>query len=196
LVTIPARGTEQEARAFAAQHQDWLARARARLQAKPRAATLWPLGTRILWRGELTELRPASPAPHAVVCLAADTFRVPQLQGDLRPTLEAHFLRRAKIELPARTWELAAQTRQPVTKVTVRNQHTRWGSCTSKGVISLNWRLVQAPETVRDYVIYHELMHLREMNHSDRFWRRVAEVCPTWRESEAWLKRNGTLLGL
>jgi len=78
----------------------------------------------------------------------------------------------------------------------VRNQRTRWGSCTTTGVISLNWRLVQAPETVRDYVIYHELMHLREMNHSDRFWRRVEEVYPDWRDAERWLKGNGSLLGL
>jgi predicted metal-dependent hydrolase len=83
-----------------------------------------------------------------------------------------------------------------VREVSVRNQRTRWGSCTTAGVISLNWRLVQAPESVRDYVIYHELMHLREMNHSDRFWRRVEEVYPDWRDAERWLKRNGSLLGL
>jgi len=63
-------------------------------------------------------------------------------------------------------------------------------------VISLNWRLVQTPYSVRDYIIYHELMHLREMNHSARFWARVEEVCPSWREAEHWLKQNGSLLGL
>ena len=110
--------------------------------------------------------------------------------------LEAQFARRARIELPARTWELAAETGVDVKHVTVRNQRSRWGSCSAGGTISLNWRLVQTPDPVRDYIIYHELMHLREMNHSDRFWARVEEVCPWWRDAEKWLKRNGGLLGL
>ena len=196
VVTIPARGTEREARAFVEQHREWLERARKRQAAKPRAAVVWTLGTHVLWRGELAEIRKAADGERPTVCVAADVFRVARLDGDLRPTLEAHFLRRAKIELPARTWELAAETRMEVKEVSVRNQRTRWGSCTTGGVISLNWRLVQAPDAVRDYVIYHELMHLREMNHSARFWRRVEEVCPGWREAEAWLKRNGSMLGL
>ena len=83
-----------------------------------------------------------------------------------------------------------------VKQVTVRNQRSRWGSCSAGGTISLNWRLVQTPDSVRDYIIYHELMHLREMNHSDRFWMRVAEICPWWNDAELWLKRNGSLLGL
>jgi len=196
VATIPVRGTERDARAFVAQHADWLVRARERQSRKPRAAHVWALGTTVLWRGEMLEVRKAVEGERPCVCLGADVFRVARLEGDLRPTLEAHFLRRAKIELPGRTWELAAETGMAVREVAVRNQRTRWGSCTTAGVISLNWRLVQAPEMVRDYVIYHELMHLREMNHSERFWRRVEEVCPDWREAERWLKRNGSLLGL
>jgi predicted metal-dependent hydrolase len=205
VATIPARGSEREAWRFVAQHRDWLERARARQRSRPRAAEVWTIGTHVLWRGELTEVRVASTgeappgsglAARPQVCLAADVFRVPRLEGDLRPTLEAHFARRAKIELPARTWELAAVTGVAVTFVTVRNQRSRWGSCSANGTISLNWRLVQTPEFVRDYIIYHELMHLREMNHSERFWARVAEVCPAWREAERWIKRNGALVGL
>jgi predicted metal-dependent hydrolase len=123
-------------------------------------------------------------------------FPLRSLEGDLRAPLEAHFARRAKIELPARTWELAAETGAGVKHVTVRNQRSRWGSCSANGTISLNWRLVQTPEHVRDYIIYHEIAHLREMNHSDRFWARVEELCPAWREAERWLKQNGSLLGL
>jgi predicted metal-dependent hydrolase len=65
------------------------------------------------------------------VCLGADVFRVPRLEGDLRPVLEARFLRLAKVELPARAWELAAHTRMNVTRVSVRDQRSRWGSCTA-----------------------------------------------------------------
>lgn len=195
-VTIPARGTERGAREFAEQQRDWLARARARQARRPRPAAVWRLGTPVLWRGEMTEIRVASTTERPKVCLAADVFSVPALEGDLRAPLEAGFARRAKIELPARAWELAAETGVDMKQVTVRNQRSRWGSCSAGGTVSLNWRLVQAPDRVRDYIIYHELMHLREMNHSDRFWARVAEVCPWWRDAEHWLKRNGSLLGL
>jgi predicted metal-dependent hydrolase len=206
VAVIPARGSVREAERFVAAHSEWLDRARARQAKRPRGAEVWTIGTRVLWRGELCEIRSATVAPFSVVgvepesrpqvCLAADVFRVPAFDGDLRPTLEAHFLRRGKIELPARTWELSAITGVEVKQVTVRNQRSRWGSCSAGGTISLNWRLVQTPDFVRDYIIYHELMHLREMNHSARFWARVEEVCPGWRDAELWIKRNGSLLGL
>ena len=196
VATIPARGSEREAWRFVEEHRDWLERARARQQRRPRGVEIWTLGTHVLWRGEMMEIRPAAAGERPMVCLAADVFRVPAFEGDLRPTLEAHFLRRAKVELPARTWELSAVTGVGVTNVTVRNQRSRWGSCSANGTISLNWRLVQTPDLVRDYIIFHELMHLREMNHSERFWARVEEVCPGWRDAERWIKRNGSLLGL
>jgi predicted metal-dependent hydrolase len=197
VATIPLRGSEREARRFVEEHQEWLERARERQRRRPRGAEVWAVGTRVLWRGELTEVRVASSlGERPQVCLAADVFRVARLEGDLRPTLEAHFARRAKIELPARTWELAAVTGVDVKQVVVRNQRSRWGSCSANGTISLNWRLVQTPDSVRDYIVYHELMHLREMNHSARFWARVEEVCPGWREAEHWIKRNGSLVGL
>jgi predicted metal-dependent hydrolase len=196
VATIPARGSEREARRFVEEHREWLERARARQRHRPRAAEIWTIGTHVLWRGELAEIRIACEGDKPHVCLAADVFRVPHLDGDLRPTLEAHFARRARIELPARAWELSAVTGVEVKQVTVRNQRSRWGSCSASGTISLNWRLAQTPEFVRDYIIYHELMHLREMNHSDRFWARVEEVCPNWRDAEHWIKRNGSLVGL
>lgn len=196
VAVIPLRGSEREARAFVEQHRDWLERAQARQRRRPRAAEVWTPGTHVLWRGELASIRVAAEGERPAVCLAADVFRVARLADNLRPTLEAHFARRARIELPARTWELAALTGVGVTAVTVRNQRTRWGSCSATGTISLNWRLIQTTDFVRDYIIYHELMHLREMNHSARFWARVEEVCPGWRDAERWLKRNGSLLGL
>jgi predicted metal-dependent hydrolase len=222
VAVIPARGSEREARRFVEQHRDWLERARARQRQRPRAAAVWTVGTHVLWRGQMTEVRVAAVgdpftgslrqtfggrAEQGVsigsgrgarpkVCLAADVFQVARIEEDLRPTLEAHFARRAKVELPARAWELAAVTGVEVKLVTVRNQRSRWGSCSANGTISLNWRLVQTPDFVRDYIIYHELMHLREMNHSARFWARVEEVCPGWRDAERWIKRNGALVGL
>jgi hypothetical protein len=76
----------------------------------------------------------------------------------------------------------------------VRNQRTRWGSCSRRGNISLNWRLIQTPPFVRDYICLHELAHLRQMNHSERFWSEVARLCPDYLHAEKWLKQNSRLL--
>jgi predicted metal-dependent hydrolase len=73
----------------------------------------------------------------------------------------------------------------------VRDQQSRWGACSPKGTITLNWRLVQVPPFVCDYVLIHELMHRRELNHSRRFWRHVASVCPRYREARRWLLTRG-----
>jgi len=201
LVTIPAHGSQRAAEKFAAQHGEWLARARARQARRPQVPTVWTLGTVVLWRGELCEVRAAREGElgaarwRVQVSLGGELFRVASLEGDLRPTLEAHFARIARAELPQRTAELAASVGLAVKRVAVRDQRSRWGSCSARGTISLNWRLVQTPDFVRDYIIYHELMHLHEMNHSARFWSRVEEVCPGWREAEVWLKQNTSLLG-
>jgi predicted metal-dependent hydrolase len=196
VATIPQRGTLREAERFVELNSEWLERARQRQRRRPRAPDTWTVGTRVLWRGQLEEIRTAAPGERPSVCLGADVFRVPSLEGDLKPALVGRFIRSAKVELPARAWELAAQTRMGVTRVSVRDQRSRWGSCTAEGAISLNWRLILTPESVRDYIILHELMHLREMNHSQRFWECVEAVFPAWREAERWIKRNGGHAGL
>lgn len=76
--------------------------------------------------------------------------------------------------------------------VTVRGQKTRWASCSQKGRLSFNWKLIMAPKPVIDYVIIHELTHLKEMNHSKQFWELVAKHCPRWREHKKWLKDHET----
>ena len=82
-----------------------------------------------------------------------------------------------------------------VMRVTVRDQRSRWGSCSRRGAISLNWRLIQLPGPVCDYVILHELMHRRQLNHSAAFWREVKAVCPDHAAAERWLKQHAALLG-
>lgn len=101
---------------------------------------------------------------------------------------------RAVQELPRRLRQLAAEHGLVVSRISVRNQQWRWGSCSPKGHICLNWRLVQMPAAVRDYVMLHELMHLKRMDHSPRFWRLVEHVCPEYRDARAWLRANQRLL--
>jgi predicted metal-dependent hydrolase len=95
---------------------------------------------------------------------------------------------RAVRELPPRLLELAARFGLVVSKISIRNQRWRWGSCSRSGHICLNWRLVTMPESVRDYVLIHELMHLKRMDHSSKFWKLVAEACPGYEQARRWLR--------
>jgi hypothetical protein len=90
--------------------------------------------------------------------------------------------------------KLSARLGLTYNRIIIREQKTRWGSCSHKGNLSFNWKLIMAPEPVIDYVIIHELAHLKEMNHTKRFWELVAEHCPRWREHKKWLKEHETEL--
>jgi len=110
-------------------------------------------------------------------------------RGERPSAVEVRALReQAKRELPVRLLELAAQHGLTVTRISIRNQRSRWGSCSRSGHICLNWRLVQMPATVRDYVLIHELMHLKRMDHSRAFWKLVAAACPEYKKARAWLR--------
>jgi predicted metal-dependent hydrolase len=97
-------------------------------------------------------------------------------------------------ELPPRLLALAAAHGLTVSRVSIRNQRSRWGSCGRDGHICLNWRLVLMPPAVSEYVLIHELMHLRRMDHSPAYWRLVAEACPDYRAAREWLRRHGPAL--
>jgi predicted metal-dependent hydrolase len=102
----------------------------------------------------------------------------------------------AKTEIAPRVDRAAAQRGSSYTTLSIRGQRTRWGSCSAKGALSFNWRLLLAPEPVLDYVIWHEVCHLEAMDHSPRFWSLVGAHCPDYREQAAWLRRHGGTLVL
>jgi predicted metal-dependent hydrolase len=111
------------------------------------------------------------------------------------PAEERQRLRAAAVvALPVRLRELAARHGLQVDRVSIRNQRTRWGSCGRDGHITLNWRLVLMPDWVGDYVMVHELMHLRRLDHSPAYWTLVAEAYPSHREARDWLRANGPAL--
>jgi predicted metal-dependent hydrolase len=93
-------------------------------------------------------------------------------------------------DLPSRLLELAARFDLTVTRISIRNQRWRWGSCSRQGHICLNWRLIDMPAAVRDYVLIHELMHLRRMDHSPKFWALVAAACPDYQDARRWLREH------
>jgi predicted metal-dependent hydrolase len=117
-----------------------------------------------------------------------------QSQQQLPPeAIEALRIRAAR-ELPEELRRLAAIHGLTASRVSVRNQRWRWGSCSPQGHISLNWRLVLMPDFVRDYVIVHELMHLKRLDHSRAFWKLVMAACPRCTEARRWLRANARLL--
>jgi predicted metal-dependent hydrolase len=122
-----------------------------------------------------------------------EQYRRHLARGSAGPLWDARFRPQAARELPARLMELAASHGHRVAGVTVRNQRSRWGSCSPSGRISLNWRLIQAPPSVRDYVLLHELTHLAVSNHSPKFWKALEAVCPWHRDARAWLRARSIM---
>jgi predicted metal-dependent hydrolase len=106
----------------------------------------------------------------------------------------AFYRRHAKPWLTQRTRDIANQHDFDVHRIYVRDQKTKWGSCSSKSNISLNWRLILCPEPVIDYLIIHECCHLVHMNHSKKFWNLVAQYCPDYQQHDFWLKENEPFL--
>jgi predicted metal-dependent hydrolase len=201
-LTVPRRASIEGGLKFVEGQREWIDRERARMAERAQA---WTDGTELWWRGERVPLSfttngreilcgdqhikwsgglPGSPRPDSVQPSLFDT-------PDLRPIVEKHLRKTAAQELPPRCLALARVHAVSVARVLVRNQRARWGACSSTGTITLNWRLLQLPPWVSDYVILHELMHRRQPNHSVRFWREVSLVCPEWRDAERWLKKNG-----
>ena len=199
--TLPRRGTIAEARRFVTTNEAWLDERLRRHLASPRGPQVLRPGGAIWLHGVETvlEVEPAEsagPAGHVRARLGDVTFGFAATDGDLRPLAEQALRRYAAGFLSARTRELAALhgLTERLRQVSVRNQRTRWGSCSPRGLVCLNWRLVQTPPLVRDYVILHELAHLRHLNHSARFWAEVERLCPGYAEAEKWLKQSGRLV--
>lgn len=101
---------------------------------------------------------------------------------------------KARLELPAHVRRLSKQTGIPFNDLTVRNQQSRWGSCSSKGNLNLNWRLIKCAPLFRDYVIVHELAHTIEFNHSKAFWSLVHKLMPDYRQALAWIAAHGPMV--
>jgi predicted metal-dependent hydrolase len=190
-VTIPRGGSQTKARAFAEKNVEWIKRQMQRVAVGPVGKAAWHVGSVILFRGEAVTISAGEDGTS--ITFADQSISVTQIEQDCRQQIERHLHRLAAVELPPRAFHFAHQHGLKVERVTVRNQKSRWGSCSRRGTISLNWRLIQAPSFVAEYVILHELMHLRQMNHSPKFWQEVENVCPEYRDAARWLKAHGRL---
>jgi predicted metal-dependent hydrolase len=194
VLTIPPRGSLKEARDFAQTHGGWIA---ARLERLPEAAPfahgievpLRGVPHRIVHRrGERgTVWTDLDEHGNRLLCVAGEP---PHLDRRI-----ADFLKReAQRELEAASRRHADSLGVAVKRVSVRDQSTRWGSCSNNGVLSFSWRLILAPPFVLDYLAAHEVAHLVELNHSPRFWRLVTRLYPGYERAKTWLDRHGTTL--
>ncbi len=191
-VTVPRGGTLGEARKFAERNRPWLEQQLHKVSAPSAQRPKWEVGTEFLFRGEMVKIEEGEEA--GLIRFGTESLRAGAGDSDLRGPIEKHLWKLAAKEFPPVVLEFAAKHALVVKRVTVRNQRSRWGSCSRRGTISLNWRLIQAPPFVRDYLIFHELAHLREMNHSARFWREVERLCPDYQKAELWLRKQSLLL--
>ena len=192
-VTIPRAGSRAGALRFVHEHRLWIERERYRRAVAAVQSGPWTAGTLIPLRGEEARLDVVPVDARRVrVTFADQTFTAPaEAALNLRPHVERELRTLADRELRARLGHLAALHGFSVSHVTIRAQRSRWGSCSRTGRISLNWRLIQFPPRVSDYVLLHELAHIRHPNHSARFWRDVARLCPGYQEARVWLRRHG-----
>ena len=195
VVTVPRRGSLEFARQFAASRRGWLEKQWRILAARPAPPPVLRPGMEALLRGRRVALEAREQGGRLEIWFDNQRVQAVAPEENLRPALEQYLRALARRELADRAGELARQHGAPMRRVMVRNQRSRWGSCSVRGTISLNWRLIQVPETVRDYIILHELTHLRHPNHSARFWSAVEQVCPDYRAAEAWLKKYSAEVG-
>jgi predicted metal-dependent hydrolase len=192
ILTMPPRGSVREAKEFAQKHGGWIA---ARLRRLPEAApfadgTVLPLRGaqhRIVHRPGVrgTVWPETGEDGEALLCVAGAAPHIDRRVGD--------FLRREALrDLEVASRRAAEKLGVSVKRISVRDQSSRWGSCSTTGLLSYSWRLILAPPFVLDYLAVHEVAHLIEMNHSPRFWRLVNSICSDSSRAKLWLDIHGT----
>jgi hypothetical protein len=190
-VVLPRRAPDRAAADAVRELRPWIVRRLDEVEAT--RAVVAARGDTVPYLG--TELRLVREPGRTRVHRRGDVLLVPE--GDHRPALERWYRRMAKAEIAPRLDEAVAELGTAYTALTVRNQKTRWGSCSSTGAMSFNWRLLLAPdEEILDYVVWHEACHLLVMDHSPRFWALVERHMPGYQRPRRWLRRHGATLVL
>jgi len=200
-VTLPRGFAARDAERFVQENAAWLDGQLSRMEKarQKRARQALPKDV-ILLRGKPTQVKvivEADRKARALIREAAGRLQVhlPEGAGDIKGEVVERALRQmAREELEQAVARHAGLMRVKPKAVTIRDQRTRWGSCSTRGTLSFNWRLIMAPNEVMNYVVVHELSHLIEPNHSAAFWKVVAHYYPGYKEARLWLKRNTPLL--
>jgi predicted metal-dependent hydrolase len=194
VLTIPERTDVGLAQKFADSHSEWIA---SRLAKVPDRVLFEPgalvplrgvLHSIVQWssiRGPTQATRDSTGEP-----IIAVSGEVAHVARRVRDFLEAE----ARRDFAGAVKKHTSQLGIPAKRITVRDTKSRWGSCSASGALNFSWRLIMAPPFVLDYLAAHEVAHLRELNHSQRFWKITYQLCPRTDEAEAWLKAYGSAL--
>jgi predicted metal-dependent hydrolase len=194
-VTLPGRAPLRAADEAVRELAPWIERRRRALARAAGEVARTPGTVPYLGR----ELRLVPQPGRTRVHRRGDSLLVPAdevVAGDGAAALERWYRRAARAEIAPRLDAAVARAGTSYTKLTIRGQRTRWGSCSQAGAMSFNWRLLLAPHAVLDYVVEHEVCHLEVMDHSQRFWRLLESRVPDWRDHAVWLRRYGSTLVL
>ena len=189
-VVLPRRAPERAAAQAVRELEGWIERRR-RTLASAAAEVARPDGT-VPYLGGYLRLVPQPGRER--VHRRGDDLLVPK--RDASAAIERWYRRQARAEIGPRLDAATARAGSTYDGLTIRGQQTRWASCSSRGHMSFNWRLLLAPEAVLDYVVEHEVCHLELMDHSPRFWALLESRVPDWREHARWLRRYGATLRL
>ena len=193
IVTIPRRYRLEDVHTFLQQKSRWILKALTR-----HSLTLPALNREEMASGDTVPYLGRN--IKVVVQTGSDKYIQPSMLGDCllisKPKrdvssgqlLENWYRHQAATIFKQKAEEISGRLGIRFNRLSIRGQKTRWGSCSRLGTISLNWRLMMVPEPVIDYVIIHELSHIKEMNHSSKFWQLVALHCPEWQEHRRWLR--------
>ena len=194
LVRAPQRATRKQIDAMLKKHANWIARKQAEALARPapKPAHQFSAGERFFFLGEEYTLQfvdDKKPLLH----LDGNFQLSNAARAEAKSLFEKWYKTEARRIFNERVAFYAQKYGFDVKKVKLSSARTRWGSCSSKGYINLTWRLVMAPMPIIDYVVVHELCHLREANHSAAFWAQVAALMPDYKERRKWLKEHAHL---
>lgn len=188
-LVLPRRAAISDGLAFANSKAGWIA---ARLNGLPPAVPFRP-GSVLPVLGESVALMgPLNGAKR--VRRAEDTLQVPGDGDAFAGRVRRWLIAEARREIGGRAEKLALEVERPIKRLAIRDPATRWGSCSAAGGLSFSWRLILAPPEVLDYVVAHEIAHLRHMNHGRRFWALVEKLVGDCSAHKTWLRRNGTQL--
>ena len=186
VVVLPARATKEDGRRFALSNKGWI---QERLAHMPEPLPFLH-GVSIPYLGVEHRIR-HRPANRGAVWREAGEIHVAGRPEHLPRRVEDWLKHEARREFERRALQKAEELGKSVRRIGIRDPRSRWGSCSPDGVINFSWRLILAPRFVVDYVVAHEVAHLRELNHGSRFWRLTETLCPDLERARTWLAANG-----
>jgi predicted metal-dependent hydrolase len=195
VVCAPMRATRRQIEAMIAQHEGWIKTRQEAAKAAAPAIRRYASGEEFWYLGRLYGLELVEQADEALEL--REKFRLRRAEAARgEAVFTAWYRRQARQVLCERAMALAERHGLRYEELKITSAQRRWGSCSSRGSLCFSWRLAMAPLEVIDYVVVHELAHLKVRSHAKKFWDLVGEMAPDYRERRAWLKNNGQLFRL